>query len=82
MKSLKKTVQASVASNTFVVNGEAQDKDLSELIPDILPQMGAEALANIRKLAESFQAQQAAAGGAPAENKDEDVPDLVESFDQ
>jgi nascent polypeptide-associated complex subunit beta len=54
---------------------------LSELIPDILPQMGAEALANIRKLAESFQAQQAAAG-ASAENKDEDVPDLVESFDQ
>lgn len=74
------TVTASVASNTFVINGEAQAKELSELLPGIISQMGPEAMTNIRKMAESYQAQAAAAGGA-SKATDDDVPDLVESFD-
>src|SRR6476469_429132 len=43
-------VHASVGSNTFVIYGNGQDKELAELVPGILPQLGAEALDQIRKL--------------------------------
>ena len=65
-----------MAANTFVIYGDAQDKELTELVPGILPQMGQEALAEMRKLAEMYQSQ--AQGAAPA---DDEVPELVETFD-
>lgn len=71
-------VQASIASNTFVISGEPQVKDLTELVPGILTQMGQDSLAQLRQLAEQFKAQAGASGN------DDDVPDLVETetFDQ
>lgn len=42
-------------SNTFAVYGQGQDKELTELVPGILNQLGPESLANLRKLAESYQ---------------------------
>jgi nascent polypeptide-associated complex subunit beta len=41
-------------------------------LPGILPQLGADGLETLRKLASSFQ------GGASA---DDDVPELVENFE-
>ncbi|KAF8493356.1 putative transcription factor BTF3a [Russula emetica] len=61
-----------------------QVKELTELVPGILNQLGPDSLASLRKLAESYQAiqqgQQRAGAGA-AEDDDDDVPDLVENFD-
>lgn len=62
-------------------------KELTELVPGILNQLGPDSLASLRKLAESYQAiqqgqQRPGAGGAgEAEDDDDDVPDLVETFD-
>ncbi|KAJ3109187.1 Nascent polypeptide-associated complex subunit beta [Phlyctochytrium planicorne] len=75
-------VQASIQSNTFIITGNAETKDLTELVPGILSQLGPESLNSLRRLAESYQKQQAAAGASGSnDNDDDDVPELVESFD-
>lgn len=60
-------------------------KELTELVPGILNQLGPDSLASLRKLAESYQAiqqgQQRPPTGTVEEEDDEDVPDLVENFD-
>merc|ERR1719217_1203538 len=33
-------VQASIAANTYVVSGHGEDKQLQELLPDIISQLG------------------------------------------
>jgi nascent polypeptide-associated complex subunit beta len=59
-------------------------KELTELVPGILNQLGPDSLASLRKLAESYQAiqqgQQRPSGGV-GEDDDDDVPDLVENFE-
>ncbi|KAJ3328689.1 Nascent polypeptide-associated complex subunit beta [Blyttiomyces sp. JEL0837] len=74
-------VQASLASSIFIINGNAQQKELTELVPGILTQLGPESLAQLRKLAETYQAQQAGAGASGDNDDDDDVPELVENFD-
>ncbi|KAJ7765149.1 NAC domain-containing protein [Mycena olivaceomarginata] len=83
-------VHAALTANTFAIYGTGHVKELTELVPGILNQLGPDSLASLRKLAESYQAIQgqggqrpgAGAGGAPAEDDDDDdVPDLVENFD-
>ena len=71
-------VHASIASNTFVIYGEGQNKELTELIPGIIPQMGQEALAEIRKMAEAYQK---TGGKLEVPKEDDEVPTLVESFE-
>ena len=59
-------------------------KELTELVPGILNQLGPDSLASLRKLAESYQAIQQGQqrpAGSTAEDDDDDVPDLVENFD-
>jgi len=77
-------VHAAVSANTFAIYGAGQVKELTELVPGILNQLGPDSLASLRKLAESYQAiqqgQQRGGAGA-AEDDDDDVPDLVENFD-
>ena len=77
------TVHAAVSANTFAIYGAGQVKELTELVPGILNQLGPDSLASLRKLAESYQAiQQGRQGaGAGADDDDDDVPDLVENFD-
>jgi len=73
-------VQGALPSNTFVVYGEGQDKELTDLVPGILSQLGPDSLASLRKLAESYQALQKKEGGKAVEGADEDdddIPDLV-----
>jgi len=78
-------VHAAVGANTFAIYGVGQTKELTELVPGILNQLGPDSLASLRKLAESYQqiqAQQAAGiKDKAADEDDDDVPDLVESFD-
>jgi len=75
-------VHAAVSANTFAVYGTGQVKELTELVPGILNQLGPDSLASLRKLAESYQAiQQNQKRPSAGDDDDDDVPDLVESFD-
>jgi len=74
-------VQASLAANTFAITGHAENKQLTEMLPGILNQLGTEGLTNLRKLAERLPhtrldtTQNDTAG-------DDDVPDLIGNFDE
>ena len=78
-------MHAAVAANTFAVYGAGHVKELTELVPGILNQLGPDSLASLRKLAESYQAiqqsQQRPPAAAADDDDDDDVPDLVENFD-
>ena len=67
------SVHASVPSNTFAIYGNGEDKELTELVPGILNQLGPDSLASLRKLAESYQNMQK----GEKEADDDDIPDLV-----
>lgn len=98
MSSALTPVQGALNGNTLAVTGHGQTKELTELVPGILNQLGPDSLANLRRLAESYQsltarqaAAAAAAGGAGAgagEKKegevgdDDEIPDLVEDFEE
>lgn len=71
-------VQASVASNTFVATGNVEVKQMTELLPNILSQLGPESLDRLKKYAESI-GMGAAANSA---EDDDEVPDLVENFEE
>lgn len=73
-------VHASVPSNTFAIYGNGEDKELTELVPGILNQLGPDSLASLRRLAESYQNMQKKEGGEKKEGDDDDdeIPDLVE----
>ncbi|XP_021446221.1 transcription factor BTF3 isoform X1 [Oncorhynchus mykiss] len=77
-------VQASLAANTFTITGHAETKQLTEMLPSILNQLGADSLTSLRRLAEALpkQAGDGKAPIAPIEEEDDDVPDLVENFDE
>lgn len=69
-------VHAAVPSNTFAIYGNGEDKELTELVPGILNQLGPDSLASLRKLAESYQSMQKGEKGD--EEDDGEIPDLVE----
>uniref|UniRef100_A0A2K5ZXK2 NAC-A/B domain-containing protein n=1 Tax=Mandrillus leucophaeus TaxID=9568 RepID=A0A2K5ZXK2_MANLE len=60
-------VQASLAANTFTITGHAETKQLTEMLPSILNQLGTDSLT--RPL-------------ATGEDDDDEVPDFVENFDE
>jgi len=76
------TVHASVPSNTFAIYGNGEDKELTELVPGILNQLGPDSLASLRKLAESYQSLQKGGEGEDGkkggDDDDDEIPDLVE----
>ncbi len=80
-------VHASVPSNTFAIYGNGEDKELTELVPGILNQLGPDSLASLRRLAESYQSLQKKEGGdgegkeggkKDDDDDDDEIPDLVE----
>ena len=78
-------MHAAVPANTFAIYGTGNVKELTELVPGILNQLGPDSLASLRKLAESYQAiqqsQQRPAGAGGEAEDDDEVPDLVENFE-
>ncbi|KAK5016036.1 Nascent polypeptide-associated complex subunit beta [Cryomyces antarcticus] len=70
---------ASVPANTFAIYGNGEDKELTELVPGILNQLGPDSLASLRKLAESYQSMQKGKDdeGKKGDDDDDDIPDLV-----
>lgn len=78
-------VQASLSANTFAITGHAENKQLTEMLPGILSQLGADSLTSLRKLAEQFPRQamdMKAVKEQIVEEDEDDVPDLVENFDE
>ncbi|KAG9296067.1 hypothetical protein G9A89_011919 [Geosiphon pyriformis] len=78
-------VHASIQANTFAIYGQGEDKELTELVPGILNQLGPDSLASLRKLAESYQQINLSnPGGMPVDpnnDEDDDIPELVENFE-
>jgi len=74
-------VHAAVTANTFAVYGAGEEKELTELVPGILNQLGPDSLASLRKLAESYQQMNA---NGEKKGDDDEIPDLVagETFDK
>lgn len=62
-------------ANTHIVTGKGKDKEMTDLLPGIVNQLGPEALASLRQLAQSYQMMQKQ-GAASAD----DVPDAVRSL--
>eukprot|EP00884_Botryococcus_braunii_P005612 jgi/Botrbrau1/15051/Bobra.0297s0008.1 len=75
-------VQASIAANTFVVSGPSQNRKLQELLPGILSQMGPENLQNLRQLTSQIPDHFGRGRAEDEEEDDEDVPSLVENFEE
>ena len=74
-------VQVAPQHNTSVFYGIPQEKSLQELVPDIIPQMGADAINALTQMASQLQSAQGAnqqAAAPEAEGKDIDIPELVE----
>ncbi|ELW47509.1 Transcription factor BTF3 [Tupaia chinensis] len=77
-------VQASLAANTFTITGHVETKQLTEMLPSMVNQLGADSLTSLRRLAESLpnlwmEKQTPLATG---EDDDDEVLDLVENFDE
>ncbi|EER33055.1 hypothetical protein CTRG_03480 [Candida tropicalis MYA-3404] len=76
-------VQGAPASNCFSFTGYPVEKPITQLIPQILPQLGAENLQILKQLAEQIQAGKTPKDfntGADAE-ADADIPDIPELVD-
>lgn len=79
-------VQGANEHNTFAFTGYPQEVEVTKLIPDILPQLGAENLEILSQLAKQIQqgkAPQVDQSGNLA-GEDEEIPDLTEGqkFDE
>merc|ERR1712210_7503 len=74
-------VQASLAANTFAVTGHAENKQITDLLPGILNQLGAESLTHLKRLASNVTGGaglgEVAGAGDMEEEDDDEVPDLV-----
>jgi len=79
-------VQASIAANTYVVAGQAENKKLQDLLPGIITQLGHDNLNELKKIYQAFAAQGGLGGdkgaGANVKVDDDDVPDLLENFEE
>ncbi|KAJ6641517.1 KxDL motif-containing protein [Pseudolycoriella hygida] len=67
--------QASLAANTFAITGHGETKQISEMLPNILTQLGPEGLTHLKRLASDAVA-------SSKLSADDDVPDLVENFEE
>merc|ERR1739848_664147 len=67
-------VQASITANTYVISGAGENKQMQELLPGILSQLGPDNLMNLKRIAE----QMGASEGQTAKDDDDDVPDLLD----
>jgi len=76
-------VQASLAANIFAITGNAEVKPITEMLPLILNQLGAENLNSLKKIATAVSGG-GELGKTPTAEVDEDdeLPELVENFDE
>lgn len=70
--------QASLATNTFAITGHGENKQISDMLPGILSQLGPDGLLQLKKIANDIVANKSLGAGPD----DDDVPELVENFDE
>jgi nascent polypeptide-associated complex subunit beta len=70
--------QASLTANTFAITGHGETKQIAEMLPGILSQLGQEGLAHLKRLANNVVGNKVL--GSVNEEED-DVPNLVENFE-
>ena len=77
-------VQYSAPANTYQVSGRPEFKQVTEMLPDILNQLGPESMERLREYAAQMDASQKGAAGAEDEDDEDDdeVPDLVDNFEE
>jgi len=75
-------VQASSQANTFAISGQAETKQVSEMLPSIVNQLGPEGFASLRKLAMEKVDEEKAAAVTQEVKADDDVPELEGDFEQ
>jgi nascent polypeptide-associated complex subunit beta len=71
-------IQASVPSNTYAVSGDVSEKSVASFLPGILSQLGSESIDRLKE----YVTKEQAAAGAPTNDDDDDVPELVENFEE
>ena len=62
-----------------MVSGQADCKPIQSYLPGILSQLGQDGLTQLRKVAAQYDN---AAGGAGGVEEDDDIPELVENFEE
>lgn len=72
--------QASLAANTFAITGHGETKQIAEMLPGILTQLGQEGLAQLKRLASNVVVGNKILSSVEEEEKD-DIPDLIENFE-
>ncbi|XP_046438296.1 transcription factor BTF3 homolog 4-like [Daphnia pulex] len=78
-------VQASLAANTFAITGHAEHKPITDMLPAILNQLPTESLAHLKeRIVGASAGGQGGASSAtlPTTEEDDEVPDLVDNFDE
>ncbi|KAI9556619.1 hypothetical protein GHT06_016409 [Daphnia sinensis] len=77
-------VQASLAANTFAITGHAEHKPITDMLPAILNQLPTESLAHLKEriVGASAGGQGASSATLPTTEEDDEVPDLVDNFDE
>ncbi|XP_066581818.1 transcription factor BTF3 homolog 4 [Prorops nasuta] len=71
--------QASLTANTFAITGHGENKQITEMLPGILSQLGPEGLTQLKRFASTVTGTTA---GKTTLEEDDEVPDLVENFDE
>jgi len=71
-------VKAAIGANTYAVTGNSETKKLQELMPGIISQIGPDNLEGLKKVYETYS-QKGAGAGAAAD--DDEIPDLVDNFE-
>eukprot|EP00761_Pharyngomonas_kirbyi_P011220 gb/GECH01011245.1/.p1 GENE.gb/GECH01011245.1/~~gb/GECH01011245.1/.p1 ORF type:complete len:155 (+),score=50.34 gb/GECH01011245.1/:1-465(+) len=77
-------VQTAFQANTHVVSGKPQHKDLKEVLPDVMNQLGSDNVSQLQQLADTLKQQMAKKDEEKEEGKEgekkEDLPE-VETFE-
>ena len=71
----------SVRENLLVVNGTPETKQLEELVPEILKQVGPQQYSHLQKVMANLTKQGNASKKVDAEEDEDDVPPLVDNFE-
>merc|ERR1712183_193120 len=71
-------VQASTDANTFAISGNGELKQITELLPGIVNQLGPNNMGMLKQMADTLQNQSPVQAAA---DDDDDVPDLVDNFE-
>jgi len=75
-------VQANVSSNIFAISGPSEIKTMQEMLPQLIQQFGFGGALNSMNQADLFNLKESIKTDLDDAKEDEEVPELVEDFDE